>query len=87
MKRCPTCNRTYTDPSLNFCLEDGTPLTTDAPDPNATIRYPGPRDTSEPPPTEIYRPAPQVTARTDSTAATGTSTTAAVVANATTAAT
>ena len=64
MKRCPTCNRTYTDLSLNFCLEDGTPLTSDA-DPNATIRYPSPRDTSEPPPTEIYRPAPAppVTAR------------------------
>lgn len=65
MKRCPTCNRTYTDLSLNFCLEDGTPLVAagpSAPDPNATIRYPGPRDTSEPPPTEIYRPtAPIVT--------------------------
>lgn len=60
MKRCPTCNRTYADLSLNFCLDDGTPLTTDAaapPDLNATIRYPSPRDTSEPPPTEIYRPA------------------------------
>jgi hypothetical protein len=43
-------------------LEDGTPLTADAPpvDPNATIRYPAARDTSEPPPTEIYRPQPQV---------------------------
>jgi hypothetical protein len=64
MKRCPTCNRTYTDLSLNFCLEDGTPLTSDAPggpDPNATIRYPSARDTAEPPPTEIYRPAPAVT--------------------------
>jgi hypothetical protein len=64
MKRCPTCNRTYTDLSLNFCLEDGTPLASDAPaapDPNATIRYPGPRDTSEPPPTEIYRPTPPAT--------------------------
>lgn len=30
MKRCPSCQRTYTDPSLNFCLEDGTPLTSDA---------------------------------------------------------
>src|ERR671938_1822673 len=63
MKRCPTCNRTYSDPSLNFCLEDGTPLTTDAPssrDPNATIRYPPPRDTSEPPPTEIYHPEPAI---------------------------
>lgn len=64
MKRCPTCNRTYTDLSLNFCLEDGTPLTTDAPggpDPNATLRYPSSRDTAEPPPTEIYRPAPSTT--------------------------
>ena len=60
MKRCPTCNRTYTDLSLNFCLEDGTPLAPDAPavDPNATLRYPAARDTSEPPPTEIYRPEP-----------------------------
>lgn len=23
MKRCPVCNRVYTDPSLNFCLADG----------------------------------------------------------------
>ena len=63
MKRCPTCKRTYTDLSLNYCLEDGTPLVSDAPpasDPNATIRYPPPRDTSEPPPTEIYRPEPAV---------------------------
>jgi hypothetical protein len=63
MKRCPTCNRTYTDPSLNFCLEDGTPLASDAataPDLNATVRYPSARDTAEPPPTEIYRPQPQV---------------------------
>jgi hypothetical protein len=62
MKRCPTCNRTYSDLSLNFCLEDGTPLATDGPsvDQNATIRYPAARDTSEPPPTEIYRPEPAV---------------------------
>lgn len=61
MKRCPTCNRTYADLSLNFCLDDGTPLASDAApttDLNATIRYPAPRDTAEPPPTEIYRPAP-----------------------------
>ncbi len=58
MKRCPSCNRTYTDLSLNFCLEDGTPLVTDvspAADPHATVRYPPIRDTGEPPPTEIYR--------------------------------
>lgn len=58
MKRCPSCNRTYTDVSLNFCLEDGTPLVADvqpASDPHATVRYPPPRDTGEPPATEIYR--------------------------------
>ncbi|HET6852393.1 MAG TPA: nuclear transport factor 2 family protein [Pyrinomonadaceae bacterium] len=27
MKRCSTCNRTYTDPNLSFCIDDGTPLT------------------------------------------------------------
>lgn len=61
MKRCPSCNRTYTDTSLNFCLEDGTPLVSDvapASNPNATVRYPAPRHTSEPPPTEIYRQKP-----------------------------
>jgi hypothetical protein len=58
MKRCPSCNRTYTDPSLNFCLEDGSPLLNDAvPRPaTPTDRYARPRTTSEPPPTEIYRP-------------------------------
>jgi hypothetical protein len=59
MKSCPSCNRTYTDASLNFCLEDGTPLTnTPAPgiDPNATIRYTDPRDTGQPP-AEVVRQA------------------------------
>jgi hypothetical protein len=57
MKRCPSCSRTYTDASLNFCLEDGTPLVADAPglDPNATIRITDPRDTNAPPPVEPYR--------------------------------
>ncbi|HKP47704.1 MAG TPA: hypothetical protein VJT50_13980 [Pyrinomonadaceae bacterium] len=55
MKRCPSCNRTYTDASLNFCLEDGTPLINEAAaggDPNATVQY-GTRDTN-PPATQIY---------------------------------
>jgi len=26
MKRCPRCNLQYQDPSLNFCLDDGSPL-------------------------------------------------------------
>lgn len=55
MKRCPSCNRTYTEPTLNFCLEDGTPLLNNAvPRPAATDRYGSPRHTNEPPPTEIY---------------------------------
>src|SRR6267142_30014 len=44
MKRCPTCSRTFTDPNLSFCIEDGTPLvSTDEPnDPEATIVSPSP---------------------------------------------
>jgi hypothetical protein len=64
MKSCPTCNRTYTDASLNFCLEDGTPLTMSAAggaapgfDPNATIRYTDPRDT-KPPAAEVHQSSP-----------------------------
>jgi len=58
MKRCPSCNRTYTDLSLNFCLEDGTPLLAEVPasDLGATAPYTPVRHTNEPPPTEIYRP-------------------------------
>ena len=29
MKRCPTCNKTYTDEALNFCLDDGAWLAED----------------------------------------------------------
>lgn len=61
MKRCPSCHTTYTDLSLNFCLEDGTPLVSELSpplDPNATLAYPAPRNTAEPPPTQIYQPAP-----------------------------
>ncbi|HEY3039654.1 MAG TPA: hypothetical protein VGJ66_13025 [Pyrinomonadaceae bacterium] len=63
MKSCPTCKRTYTDASLNFCLEDGTPLTISAPggaepgfDPNATIRYTDARET-KPPTAEPFQTA------------------------------
>jgi len=53
MKRCPNCNRSYTDEALNFCLEDGTPLVVDAGslESSETRRYVAP-------PTEIYRPSP-----------------------------
>jgi len=40
MKRCSTCNRTYTDPNLSFCIEDGTPLTTVDADDDATVVTP-----------------------------------------------
>ena len=40
MKRCSTCNRTYTDPNLSFCIEDGTPLTTVDADDDATVVMP-----------------------------------------------
>ena len=57
MKRCPQCNRTYTDDALSFCLDDGSPLvSTAAPssfDPGATVQYPSARDTS-PQPTIAY---------------------------------
>ena len=38
MKRCPTCNKTFTEEHLSFCVEDGTPLiNADAPDDEATV--------------------------------------------------
>jgi hypothetical protein len=60
MKRCPQCNRTYTDDALSFCLDDGSPLVSaGAPsssfDPGATIQYPQSRETS-PQPTIAYGP-------------------------------
>jgi len=36
MKRCGKCRRRYTDDSLNFCLEDGSPLVTE-PDSDPTL--------------------------------------------------
>jgi hypothetical protein len=40
MKRCSTCNRTYTDPNLSFCIDDGTPLTPVATDDETTVVRP-----------------------------------------------
>ena len=40
MKRCSTCNRTYTDPNLSFCIDDGTPLKTVDVDDDATVVTP-----------------------------------------------
>jgi ketosteroid isomerase-like protein len=64
MKRCPTCQRTYTDDTLRFCLQDGAPLITETqgsaavPDPEATVvseARPGSRSEG-PPPTELFNP-------------------------------
>jgi hypothetical protein len=40
MKRCSTCNRTYTEPGLSFCIEDGTPLTEVEPEEDTTVVRP-----------------------------------------------
>ena len=41
MKRCPTCNRTFTNQNLSFCTDDGTPLVSvNAADDEATILMP-----------------------------------------------
>jgi hypothetical protein len=45
MKRCSTCNRTFDDPNLSFCIDDGTPLTAvDADDDTTVVR---PRNTED----------------------------------------
>ena len=50
MKRCPRCNRTYSDENLNFCLEDGELLTQHSEEePTRSLR-----DT--PPPTVVMDP-------------------------------
>jgi hypothetical protein len=52
MKSCPTCNRTYPDDTLAFCLIDGSVLS--APyDPQAKQQR-----ANEPPPTEMFHPTP-----------------------------
>src|SRR5687768_689359 len=50
MKRCPHCQRTYTDESLSYCLHDGTPLATDVPPPSydPPAYNPGAYNTSSP---------------------------------------
>lgn len=37
MKRCPTCQKTYTDPNLSYCIDDGTPLVPVAVDDDSTV--------------------------------------------------
>jgi ketosteroid isomerase-like protein len=48
MKRCPTCNKTFTDRNLSFCVDDGTPLlTAEPPDDEATLVRPSSREDSD----------------------------------------
>lgn len=61
MKRCPTCQNTYTDESLNFCLVDGAPLlvesgTDSSRDSGATLIMPGQTESFEVPPTILSVP-------------------------------
>lgn len=69
MKQCPTCNRTYGDDTITFCLADGALLSASY-DSAATQRIPArltnppPTEvlTAQPPPTEVlpqYLPPPQ----------------------------
>lgn len=48
MKECPKCNRSYSDDTLVFCLDDGTGLV-NARDFAATQKVPPPRATNPPP--------------------------------------
>lgn len=40
MKQCPRCNKTYSDDTLNFCLDDGDLLTMTQPSPGGYIEEP-----------------------------------------------
>jgi hypothetical protein len=53
MKICPTCNRTYTDETLIFCLDDGSTLSASY-DPHVTQRIPAPRSTDQAPTEVLY---------------------------------
>lgn len=53
MKRCPTCNKTFTDTNLSFCIDDGTPLVPIADD-EATVVSPSAGSQANEPP--AYKP-------------------------------
>jgi hypothetical protein len=57
MKRCPTCQRTFADDNLTFCLDDGSPLQkvdTDWADSPATAFIPEPRQTNPHQPPQLF---------------------------------
>ncbi|HEX8891335.1 MAG TPA: hypothetical protein VF779_19460 [Pyrinomonadaceae bacterium] len=53
MKRCPTCQRIYTDDTLRFCLEDGGALLTESASTDQTLLLDSSQASAELPPTEI----------------------------------
>ena len=58
MKRCPTCNKTFTDPNLSYCIDDGTPLAS-IPEPEDETTQVGSSSASTgwaPPPPPSYQP-------------------------------
>ena len=58
MKRCPMCKRIYTDQSLGYCIDDGTPLVVD--DIASDLESQATALFSEPPPT-VQMPPPRPT--------------------------
>lgn len=60
MKRCSTCNRTYTDPNLSFCIDDGTPLTTVETEDESTVVRPRDNEENDWNPVAYRPPAPYV---------------------------
>lgn len=67
MKICPSCNKTYDDDSLNFCLDDGSSLNSvpvqgspsDAPPDTLVMDSPVPTDPDAPAPTQPSFPEQQ----------------------------
>jgi hypothetical protein len=55
MKKCPTCNRTYSDETLSFCLEDGSLLSAsfNLREEQETVVIP---NNAELPPTQYFSP-------------------------------
>jgi hypothetical protein len=74
LKRCPSCNHTYEDQTLSFCLEDGTPLvhvSAGRADSQETLvspsfPAPSPRSSSELPATQVYGQLPGTAANSGS---------------------
>jgi hypothetical protein len=56
MRRCPTCNKTFTEENLSFCIDDGTPLVpvTDSADETTVVSPPASKASAAE--TEVYVP-------------------------------